>query len=240
MNAIVPFNFGDAPIRVEDRAGALWFVLGDVCRVLEIANPADAAGRLDDDERDIVIADTPGGRQEVTAINESGLYKLVLRSRKPSAKRFSKWVTAEVLPTIRRSGGYGMPTLPQLDDVTLRALLLGKMDQVDGLKAENDQLATKAHTLDRLTNADGAVPPTQAAKLIGAKPGRLFDWLEEHGWTYHGADGLVARQPRIDAGLMIHRAHRIDRPYKPPKFVNRVLITPKGIAKLLELGAGRG
>lgn len=85
-----------------------WFVLADVCRSLEIANPRDAAGRLDDDERDaVVIADAIGRAQQQTIINESGLYNLILTSRKEGAKRFKKWVTSQVLPAIRKTGGYG-------------------------------------------------------------------------------------------------------------------------------------
>lgn len=92
--------------RTIDRDGEPWCVLADVCRSLEIGNPSDAAKRLDDDEKGVVSIDTLGGRQTVIIINESGLYSLILTSRKESAKRFKKWVTAEVLPTIRKTGSY--------------------------------------------------------------------------------------------------------------------------------------
>lgn len=86
--------------------GEPWWVLADVCKVLEIAQPHHAASRLDDDEKDRAIVTTLGGSQEMTIINESGLYSLILTSRKPAAKRFKKWVTSEVLPAIRKTGGY--------------------------------------------------------------------------------------------------------------------------------------
>lgn len=89
------------------RDGEPWFVLADVCRALEIANSRDAASRLDEDEKDVANTDTLGGTQRVAIINESGLYSLILTSRKESAKRFKRWVTSEVLPTIRKTGGYG-------------------------------------------------------------------------------------------------------------------------------------
>lgn len=93
--------------RVFDRNGEPWFVLSEVCHELEIANPRDAAKRLDDDEKDGVgIPDAIGRTQNTTIINESGLFSLILTSRKPAAKRFKKWVTAEVLPSIRKTGGY--------------------------------------------------------------------------------------------------------------------------------------
>lgn len=96
----------DEQFRVLDRNGEPWFVLTEVCRKLGIGNPSDAASRLDEDEKGVATIDTLGGRQNVKIINESGLYSLILTSRKPEAKRFKKWVTAEVLPTIRKTGGY--------------------------------------------------------------------------------------------------------------------------------------
>ena len=97
--------------RVMDRNGEPWFVLSEVCRKLGIANARDAASRLDDDEKDGVgIADAIGRDQKTTIINESGLYSLILRSNKPDAKRFKKWVTSEVLPAIRKTGSYAGKT----------------------------------------------------------------------------------------------------------------------------------
>jgi prophage antirepressor-like protein len=95
-----------AEFRVFNREGEPWFVLADVCRSLGIKNVSDAAARLDEDEKGVVQSDTLGGRQIVRIINESGLYSLTIRSDKPEAKRFKKWITAEVLPSIRKTGGY--------------------------------------------------------------------------------------------------------------------------------------
>ncbi|MFN4097407.1 MAG: Bro-N domain-containing protein, partial [Sphingomonas sp.] len=96
------------PFRIIDRNGEPWFVLADVCAEIGIGNPSDAARRLDDDERDALdIIDPIGRTQRATIINESGLYSLILTSRKPEAQRFKKWVTSEVLPSIRRTGKYG-------------------------------------------------------------------------------------------------------------------------------------
>lgn len=104
------FNFNEkesTPIRVQVINNEPWFVAKDVCRVLGIANHKDAVSRIDDDERQGVgITDPLGGRQQATAVNESGLYHLIFQSRKPEAKRFRKWVTSEVLPAIRKTGRY--------------------------------------------------------------------------------------------------------------------------------------
>ncbi len=106
MTAIIPLTFESHPVRVIDRNGELWFVSADVCQVLEIENNRKATSRLDDDEKGVTISNTPGGNQEMTTVNESGLYTLIFRSRKASAKRFRKWVTSEVLPSIRKTGKY--------------------------------------------------------------------------------------------------------------------------------------
>jgi prophage antirepressor-like protein len=103
------------PFRTLDKNGEPWFVLTDVCRELGIGNPTDAAGRLDDDEVGIDVVETAGGKQSVVTISESGLYSLIMTSRKEGAKRFKKWVTAEVLPAIRKTGRYGGGTPAFID-----------------------------------------------------------------------------------------------------------------------------
>jgi prophage antirepressor-like protein len=108
---IFEYEEDDAQFRVFDRDGEPWFVLADVCRKLGIANPSDAAARLDDDEKmTLGISEgqsgVRGGARQMNIINESGLYSLVLRSSKPEAKRFKKWITSEVLPAIRKTGAY--------------------------------------------------------------------------------------------------------------------------------------
>lgn len=95
---------GNFQIRTQTLAGQPWFVAKDVCRALSISKYRDAITRFDPDERGSVVMDTPGGKQKMTAINESGLYNLLFQSRKARARAFRKWVTSVVLPTIRRTG----------------------------------------------------------------------------------------------------------------------------------------
>ena len=92
--------------------GEPWFVAKDVCEILELTNSRKATAGLDDEEKGVTISDTPGGQQSLTIINESGLYSLIMQSRKPQAKAFKKWVTSEVLPSIRKYGYYISPTAP--------------------------------------------------------------------------------------------------------------------------------
>ena len=105
-NEIVPFGYDDQLVRTILIDNSPWFVANDVCAALDIKNPRHAISILDDDEKGVGKTDTLGGEQEMNIINESGLYTLIMRSNKPEAKRFRKWVTSEVLPSIRKNGVY--------------------------------------------------------------------------------------------------------------------------------------
>jgi prophage antirepressor-like protein len=128
---IVTFDFKSSPVRVFDRAGQTWFVAADVCRALDISNHRDAVQGLEDDEKGVAIADTLGGAQKIQTISESGLYALIFKSRKPEAKAFRKWVTGEVLPAIRRTGGYavltGIGRIQQVLELAICDLYEGRM-----------------------------------------------------------------------------------------------------------------
>lgn len=102
-------------IRVIDKDGEPWWVLTDVCRVLEIKNSRDVTNRLDADEKGVGQIDTPGGHQKMTIINEPGLYKVLLRSDKPQSKPLMRWVTHDVLPSIRKTGEYKTPVKAMTD-----------------------------------------------------------------------------------------------------------------------------
>lgn len=107
MPNLVPFSFDNTEIRVvTDERGEPWFVATDVATILDYNHVPHMVRLLDEDEKGVRIVDTPGGPQEVTIISESGLYACILKSRKPDAQRFRKWVTAEVLPSLRRTGAY--------------------------------------------------------------------------------------------------------------------------------------
>ncbi len=127
MNVIQSFNFNTtSPVRAFEKGGLTWFVAADVCKALEIQNPTQALEKLDDDERsmfNIGRSEIHGGGGNVNIINESGLYILILRSRKAmeqgsTAWKFRKWVTSEVLPTIRKTGGYQIGQKTTADDRT--------------------------------------------------------------------------------------------------------------------------
>lgn len=121
MKALQVFNYRGDPVRTAQVDGQIWFLAMDVCRVLELGNVSQAVARLDADEKGIYTTDTPGGPQEMLHVNESGLYSLILTSRKPEARAFKRWVTHEVLPQIRRTGAYlpQSPTEALLQAVTI-------------------------------------------------------------------------------------------------------------------------
>jgi len=108
------FFYNDHPVRlVTDTSGVPWWVAADVCAILEIANVSQAVAALDDDEKGICKIYTHGGPQEMITVNESGLYTLILRSSKPEAKPFRRWITHEVLPSIRKTGAYQAKPKPK-------------------------------------------------------------------------------------------------------------------------------
>lgn len=106
--------------------GEPWFVLSDVCKVLEISNSRNISSRLEPDEKGVTLVDTLGGAQQMTIINESGLYTVILRSDKPQAKPFRKWVTSEVLPSIRKHGSYSVQS--QFADLSPQLQVLIQME----------------------------------------------------------------------------------------------------------------
>lgn len=152
------FSFEGVDVRVLNGSDEPWWVLTDVCKVLEISNAPKAATRLNDDEKStITISDIGNLNAERTIINESGLYSLILTSRKPAAKRFKKWVTAEVLPTIRKTGGY-MVAAPNETPEELAHRALTVLN--DTLRRKNAEIATlepKALAFDSLIN-NGELP----------------------------------------------------------------------------------
>lgn len=106
MENLISLEYHGKPVRCIQKEGAPWWVLSDVCKVLSVKNSRDVSNRLDPDEKGVDQIYTPGGNQKVTVINESGLYNVLLRSDKPEAKPFKRWVTHEVLPQIRQTGRY--------------------------------------------------------------------------------------------------------------------------------------
>lgn len=238
---LVPFKFEGSLVRVYARDGEPWFVLADVCRELDVGNPSDAAKRLDDDERDALDTIDPMGRtQRATIISESGLYSLILTSRKEGARRFKKWVTAEVLPSIRKTGGYGH-TQPDYsvilnDPAALRGLLGNYAERVIKLEGQVDEMKPVVAAYDRIAVSHGSLCITDAAKTLQVQPHDLFRHLRVNGWIYRRAGGAadIAYQSKIISGLLEHKTTTVQRTDGSEKTASQVRITPKGLARLAE------
>lgn len=121
-----------------------WFAAKDVCEILGLENSSQAISRLDDDEKGVISSDTPGGKQKLAAVNESGLYNLIFQSRKPEAKKFRKWVTSEVLPCIRKHGQYPAPQFRYLPESNAQAvqdyqlIMYRKIMKVESARVRNE------------------------------------------------------------------------------------------------------
>jgi prophage antirepressor-like protein len=165
------FNFGERPIEVHTVNGEPWWVGRDVCEVLGISQPHRSIAQLDDDEKGRHTVTTLGGRQEVVIVNEAGLYSLILRSRKPEAKTFKRWITHEVLPAIRKTGAY----LPDAQAAALTQaieVLSGVVSAQNALSQRVDQLASQVERIasGKPTVEKSPEPTAQAAQKALALP----------------------------------------------------------------------
>lgn len=246
---IQTFNFNAASLRtLTDENGDPWFVAKDVCNILEISNPSDALQSLYDDEKtnlgNSYVWSEPGRRPLI--ISEPGLYRLVMRSRKPEAKDFQRWVAHEVLPSIRKHGIYATETtIDQIladPDFGIRLLTSLKEERAKRIEAENQvkELEPKAKALDDFTNVPDALLVRDAAKLlsnagtpIGEK--ELREWLSQHGWTYRHAGTWWAASDRVKAEHLVmveSRSHGQHKDGSIFAFPPTVKITRKGLALL--------
>ena len=181
MSEIQPFAFPATgqTVRTVLVGDEPWFVALDVCAFLELAHPASSLRHLDDDEKGVHSVHTPGGQQKLSIINEPGLYSLILRSRKPEAKAFKRWVTHDVLPAIRKTGSYSVTTahdIPRTLPDALRAYA-AEVEAHEETKAEAAKLRVKAEQFDDWLNGKGCYLVGTVAKMLGIKPKALWDFL---------------------------------------------------------------
>lgn len=193
MDKVTIFKYEENKlVRTMNVSGEPWFVLKDVCDVLGLSTPARVAERLDSDEvSQAHLIDSMGRSQEMTIISESGLYNVILRSDKPEAKPFRKWVTAVVLPSIRKNGGYiaGQEELsPQ--ELMAKALLVAQKTLTDRdvrikeLTAQNQIMQPKAEYFDELVARNLLTNFRETAKELGIKEKDFIGWLLDHRYVY--------------------------------------------------------
>lgn len=239
MSDIQIFNYQSNEVRTVEMGGEPWFVLKDVCNILNISKYRDTAARLDADERGSVEVDTLGGTQQVIAVNESGLYHVILRSDKPEAAPFRKWVTSEVLPSIRKNGGYiaGQEQLTP-EELMAKALLVANKTLADReariceLTAQNSQLTVekqimqpKAEYFDELVDRNLLTNFRETAKELGIKPKAFVAWLLEKKFLYRDQKGKLLPREDKNNGLFEVKEAKND---KTQWSGVQTLITPKG------------
>lgn len=181
MSNELMYRFENNNVRVIMKENEPWFVMKDVCEVLDIKNHSDAFSRLEDHEKGLGIADTVGGKQNVSVINESGLYALIFTSRKEQAKRFRTWVTSEVLPAIRKHGIYATDDILEktLDNPDFMIELLTK------LKEERKARKEAETTVAILSHVNKTYTSTELGKELGFKSAiALNKRLHELGIQY--------------------------------------------------------
>lgn len=231
MNNLQTFNFNNQPVRTVQLNNQPYWVLKDVCDVLELSNPTVVANRLEDDER----AKFNLGRQgEATVITESGLYAVILRSDKPNAKEFRKWVTSEVLPSIRKTGVY--LTDEKAYDIThnpqsLADLLLQAGEQLKQKEIIIQELKPKALFADAVAQSDTSILVYDLAKLIcqnGVKIGgnRLWTWLRDNGYIFKHSCEPTQKSMEMKLFEVIERT--VQRSGHDPKVTRTTRVTGKG------------
>lgn len=248
MSALDLFTYEGQQVRTVVVDGSPWFVSADVLTVLDLNRSSVAT--LDDDERGVHSVDTPSGAQQMSVLNEPGLYSLILRSRKPEAKPFKRWITHEVLPAVRKTGSYGQTNVDQIPRATLAQMILDSeaekaaaIEQRDAAETLAAEREIPARAWDELASAEGDYSVGDAAKVLASRGGvttgqqRLFEYLNAKGWTYRREGDWHAKQEAIERGYLSHRV-------RPPRYDQRtgervavspqVRVTGKGLERLFK------
>lgn len=252
MNAqIIPFRYREASdLRTVIIDGDPWFVLADLCRVLDIANVGNVTARLSDDMTgSIRLADGTPGNPNKIIVSEAGMYEVVIRSDKPEAASFRRWITSEVLPAIRKHGGYLTPeaierTLTDPDFIIRLATDL-KTERARRVELEDAAriLTPKAEAFDAFLSTHGDLSMNEAAKEVARGSGvitgedRLRKAMIRWGWIYRDAAHKPrAYQAQIDLKRLAEKPQWHYHPQTGEKVLDtpQVRVTAKGVAAAAE------
>lgn len=253
-NEIQTFEFEGNSFRTLADGDEVMFVASDIAKLLGYGNAKDMARNLDSDEKGMHQVPTLGGLQKMTVLTESGLYRAILNReaayvKNPEAKafvkRFQRWVTHEVLPQIRRTGGY-IPTSDADDDMTIlaKAVMIGQRtmeeqkQRIADQQSRIDELQPKASAWDNFVDIPDALSVRDSAKLLsnlGRPVGQteLFEWLDRHDWIFRENKHWSARQSRINAGHLMmvpSKSHGTHKDGTPFAFPPTAKVTRKGLA----------
>lgn len=215
MNDLQIFNYSGKEVRTVEQNGEPWFVLKDVCDVLGLNDPHTVARKLDEDERQqMPVTDSIGRQQDTAIVNESGLYHVILRSDKPEAGPFRKWVTSEVLPSVRKHGAYMTPDTIEkvLSDpdtiIRLATDLKNEREQRKALENKVESDKPKVLFAEAVSMSESSILIGQLAKMLkqnGVDIGqnRLFERLRQEGYLIRqkGNNYNLPTQRAMDMGL---------------------------------------
>lgn len=230
MNELTIFeNENLGTVRTITTDSETWFIAGDVCRILGIMNTTQAMQRVDEDERSMFNI----GRQGMAAVvNESGLYNLIMSSRKPEAKQFKKWVTSEVLPSIRKHGMYAMDELINNPDLAIKALTALKEEREKNAKlaAVNEELKPKAQLADAVTGSPYTISVGEMAKILNQNgvdigQNRFYKWLRANGYIM-GTN--TPTQKAMELKIFVLKESTVCLPDGTQKLVKTPRVTGKG------------
>ena len=235
MQDVQLFTFENQKVRTLSIDDEPYFVAKDVATILGYnSNPAKAIrDHVDDEDKGVNETFTPGGKQKITIINESGLYSLILSSKLPNAKKFKRWVTSEVLPTIRKHGAY-LTDQKAIDITTnkegLASLLKQAADQLEQKDIQIKKMQPKALFADTVSASDDTILIGELAKILRGKgiqigQNRLFQWLRDNGYliSRRGSDRNMPTQRSMELGLfqiketVINHADGVPTIRKTPK-----------------------
>ncbi|WP_424571578.1 phage antirepressor [Weissella soli] len=216
------FNFEQMNVRTIELEDEVWFVAVDVAKALDIKNTTQALSRLDDDERAMFNI----GRQgEANIISEAGLYRFIGNSRKSEAKKFTRWVTHEVLPSIRKTGSYGVRELSQ-EEIVGKAFMI-EHNRAEKLQIENNVLKPKAELHDKFIATGSAIGIRESAKEIGVKQNLLIDDLINNHYLYRtGSRGRLQPYAQYVGKWFVLKSVVING--SALDVTPQTLITPKG------------
>lgn len=221
-------------IRALNMGGEPWFVASDVAKALGYRMASDMTRRLDDDEKGTRSVRTPGGEQELSVINEGGLYNAVLGSKLDSAKAFKRWVTHEVLPAIRRTGGYMATVENETPEQTMARALLIAQETMARKDAQIAEMKPKAFFADSVSNSESTILIGQLAKLIcqnGTSIGqnRLFATLRKDGYLgKRGENYNLPTQRSVEMGLLRIKERTVSNPDGSTRITRTPMVTGKG------------
>lgn len=245
MNDLQLFKFENKNVRTLQIDGEPWFVGKDAAEILGYSKSRNALARhVDEEDKDVVpIQGGPGGAQEMTIINESGLYSLVLSSKLPDAKKFKHWITSEVIPQIRKTGKYAPKPLTReellakavLEADTMikeqKALLEQKTKELEESNNRLEEQKPKVIFADSVVASDSAILIRELAHLIkqnGFEIGekRLYAWMRERGYICKGS--CEPTQRALELGLFEIILRTVQRGDKPPLETRTTKVTGKG------------